>query len=58
MMRKFHSLEADTVKLAKFNPQMETLTNTIKKLATENVAQQFELNTINNFVEKYQPIRI
>ena len=58
MMRKFHSLEADTVKLAKFNPEMDTLTNTIKKLATENVAQQFELNTINNFIEKYQPIRI
>lgn len=37
---------------------MDSLTGTIKKLAEENLAQQFELNTMTNFIDKYQPIRI
>ena len=46
------------MKEAKFDDCFKALEAAAVKLASENVAQQFELNLINNFVDKYYPVRI
>lgn len=37
---------------------MQQINVAMTKLADENIAQQFELNTLNNFIDKYLPVKM
>lgn len=54
----FEKIEPYIVLRNELDSTLGEVQRAIKKLAEENVAQQFELNVINNFVDKYAPIRV
>ena len=54
----FHKVERETVKETKFLSHFAILEKVQIKLAEENLAQQYELNLINNYIDKYLPVRI
>ena len=54
----FHEVKKDTVKVWEFKSSHAALEAAVSKMATENIAQQFEINTMSNFQDKYLPLRV
>lgn len=55
---RFEKIEPYVVLKSELEATFGEVQKAIKKLADENIAQQFELNVLNNFVDKYAPIRV
>ena len=53
----FQEFEPYTIGRDEYSKGNEVINMAMRKLADENIAQQFELNVLNNFVDKYLPIR-
>lgn len=53
----FQEFEPYTISRDEYNKGADAINAAMRKLADENIAQQFELNVLNNFVDKYLPIR-
>ena len=58
LSKLFHKVEKSTVKNEEFRESHAALEAAISTMATENIAQQFEINTMSNFQDKYLPLRV
>ena len=54
----FHRVDDEGCKKTVYAAGFEVLEATIRKLADENLSQQYEINTLSNYADKYLPIRI
>jgi len=55
---RFQEHEPLAIMRTEFDSVQRANLEAIRRLGDENIAQQFELNVLNNFVDKYAPIRI
>ena len=55
---RFAQIEPNVVLKPELDSTLGEVQRVCKKLADENISQQFELNVLNNFVDKYAPIRV
>jgi hypothetical protein len=58
MRLRFEKLEPWVILRPELESTLGQVQLAVQRLAEENIAQQFELNVLNNFVDKYHPIRV
>ena len=54
----FDKFEPHVILRPELDATLGEVQKAVQRLAEENLAQQFELNVVNNFVDKYAPIRV